>query len=734
MNDAAPTKPTVTVTATATADPRKRQRSQVRPYPREQRAAKVNPVALPLERKRAGFLVTLRRVLIATGLAIAVPFVIVTVTVLVAVYGFPLAPNTLAVGNQPLRIVDRHGELIAELPADGPAGPTSATWTKLTDIPPIAVAAVIQSEDQNFWSHHGVDPRGVARAMYLNVRAHRAAFGGSTLTQQLARLLISQGAQRGLWTKTKEALLALRLEHAFDKRTILENWFGRAYFGNGAYGYGDAALAYFGRPPQALTTGEAVLLAVLPRSPSGYDLTKHLDRAIARRNYVLQLLVARGVLSSAAAATAQAETITLATTPPLNEAQHFARWVAQQLPAAVRQRGGTVHTTLDLGLQRILAARMADHVDELRHRNLQQAAAVVLESSTGAILAMLGTADVNNDGSAINMALRRRHPGSALKPFVYAAAIERGESPASIAWDVRDADENYFAATGGVEHGPTRYREALASSFNFAAIDVIGNVGISTVMTMLQTAGVAAPIGSDRDYGLRLALGSAKVRLLDVASGYGFLVNQGSVVPPQAIVRVESHSDDGGTAAWVPPRATATRVVSATTAWLTMDMLADPEARRPGFGEELPFDLPFRVAAKTGTARGFADTWAIAATREVTVAVWAGSMDGTPMRAVVGMEGAAPIARDALLTIASRRTLTLPSRPADVVDIEVCAVSGQAPGPHCPIAHDVARRGTADVAPHVCTWHQTDNNQQTRVHYPARANGWLQRTRKLATR
>ncbi len=695
-------------------------------------APKMSPVTTapgsrPLRWWRARWL---RRMVIATGLAIVVPFVIVTVTALVAVYGFPLAPTTLAVGNQPLRIVDRHGELIAELPADGPAGPTSANWTKLTDIPPVAVAAVIQSEDQNFWSHHGVDPRGVARALYLNVRAHRAAFGGSTLTQQLARLLISQGTQRGLWTKTKEALLALRLEHAFDKRTILENWFGRAYFGNGAYGYGDAALAYFGRPPQALTTGEAVLLAVLPRSPSGYDLTKHLDRAIERRNYVLQLLVERGVLSSAAAATAKAETVTLATAAPLSEAQHFARWVAQQLPAAVRQRGGTVHTTLDLGLQRILEARMADHVDELRHRNLQQAAAVVLDSSTGGVLAMIGTANASNDGNAINMALRRRHPGSALKPFVYAAAIERGESPASIAWDVRDTDEDYFAPTGGVEHGPTRYRDALASSFNFAAIDVIGNVGISTVMTMLQTAGVTTPVGSDKDYGLRLALGSAKVRLLDLASGYGFLVNQGNVVPPQAIVRVDRQD----TTSWAPPRAASTRVVSATTAWLTMDMLADPEARRPGFGEELPFDLPFRVAAKTGTARGFADTWAVAATREVTVAVWAGSMDGTPMRGVVGMEGAAPIARDALLTIASRRTLTLPPRPADVVDIEVCAVSGQAPGPHCPVVHDVARRGTADVAPHVCTWHQTDINRQTHLHYPARANGWLQRTRKLATR
>ncbi|MBP9084656.1 MAG: transglycosylase domain-containing protein, partial [Kofleriaceae bacterium] len=621
-----------------------------------------------------------RRVGVGLALTMLVPLITVTVVALIAVYGFPLQRNTLAIGNQPLRIVDRHGELIAELPADGPTGPASAHWTKLGDIPPIAIAAVIQSEDQNFWSHHGVDPAGIARAAYLNLRSQRAAYGGSTLTQQLARLLLSQGQRRSLWTKSKEALMALRLEHGFDKRTILENWFGRAYFGNGAYGYGDAAMAYFGRPATALTTGEAVLLAVLPRSPSGYDLTKHLDRAIARRDYVLHMLVQRGVLSPADAAAAQAQIMTLATPAPLTQALHFARWVAHELPANIRRRGGTVHTTLDLGLQRILEARMADHVAELRGRNLQQAAAVVLESSTGSVLAMVGTGHLDGPGNAINMALRRRHPGSALKPFVYAAAIERGESPVSIAWDVRDTDANYFAPTGGAEHGPTRYRQALASSFNFAAIDVIGDVGIGTVMTLLRRAGVTTDQadGSDHDYGLRLALGSAKVRLLDLASGYGFLVNQGAVIAPHAITRVEVTSPrrndatgaapHGSAGTWAPPRNPTTQLVSPATAWLTMDMLADPEARRPGFGQELPFDLPFRVAAKTGTARGFADTWAVAATREVTVAAWAGSIDGSPMRGVVGMEGAAPIVRDALFAIATRRTLTLPPRPATIVD------------------------------------------------------------------
>jgi penicillin-binding protein 1C len=669
-----------------------------------------------------------RRLAIASGLLVVVPTVMLSVVALVAVYCFPLDATTLAIGNQPLRVVDRHGALIAELPAEGPAGPASANWTKLGDIPAIAVSAVIESEDQNFWSHHGIDPRGVVRALYLNVKSTRVAYGGSTLTQQLARLLLSQGRSRGLWTKGKEALMALRLEHAYDKRTILENWFGRAYFGNGAYGYGDAAQAYFGRPATTLTTGEAVLLAILPRSPSGYDLMKHLDRALQRRNYVLDLLVERGVISATAATDARNETIVLASPAPVNQAVQFARWVASELPDDIRRAGGTVHTTLDLELQRIVESRMADHVADLQQRHLQQAAAVVLDSKTGDVLAMIGAADSKGPGNEINMALRRRHPGSALKPFVYAAAMEQGESPASIAWDVRDTDVDYFAPRGGIEHGPTRYRQALASSYNFAAIDVLGNVGIGTVMSMLRTAGVAQASGDDSDYGLRLALGASKVRLLDLAAGYGFLVNAGDVMAPRAVTRVERTA-----ATWIPPVAPLRHIVSATSAWLTMDMLSDPEARRPGFGQELPFDLPFRVAAKTGTARGFQDTWAVAATREVTVAAWAGSMDGKPMTGVVGMEGAAPIVRDALLAIATTRSLTLPSRPADIVDVEVCATSGQAAGPHCPRVHDVAKKGTAATkSNHVCDWHQSVADGTTRVVYPTKADGWLRRAGRLA--
>jgi penicillin-binding protein 1C len=204
-----------------------------------------------------------------------------------------------------------------------------------------------------------------------------------------------------------------------------------------------------------------------------------------------------------------------------------------------------------------------------------------------------------------------------------------------------------------------RYREALASSYNFAAVDVLDKIGVPRLMTVLRAAGVAELPGAPDDYGLRLALGAAKVRLIDLTASYGFLVKDGRVSKARAIDHVEVA--DGRR--WTPQRELERRVVSPATAWMTMDMLADPEARRPGFGMELPLDLPFKVAAKTGTARGFSDTWTVAATTEILVGAWAGAVDGAPTQGIVGMDAAAPLVRDALLTVAGGSKLTLPKRP-----------------------------------------------------------------------
>jgi penicillin-binding protein 1C len=636
--------------------------------------------------------------------------VIVVQAAIVTVLCVPFDRAQLDRGSSPLVLVDVRGDELARFPADGA---DRAQWTALGELPAVGVSAVLESEDHDFWDHGGVDAIGIARAAWLDARGGR--FGGSTLTMQLARILLAATNDRTAANKLREVLLALRLDHAVDKRTILEQWMNRAYFGNGAYGYAAAAKLYFGVPANALSPGEAVLLACLPRAPSAYDPLHHLDAAIARRDHVLELLVQRGVLTAQAAADARAEQIVVARHETTRQAEQFLAWLLPQIPDELRRTGGTVRTTLDLRLQHVLEARVAAQVAQLHDKSLAEAGLVVLDAQTSAVRAMVGS----TGDSQLNIVTRRRNPGSALKPFVYATAIERGASPSSVAWDTRDTSDAYFAPSGGVEHGPVRYRTALASSYNFAAVSVLEQVGVPRVMTSLRAAGVAELRGAPNDYGLRLALGAAKVRLLDLANGYGFLVRGGTVGTPRGI---EVATLPDGTQ-WSPERPSETRVFSPQTSWMVMDMLSDAEARRPGFGMELPFDLPFPIAAKTGTARGFADTWAIGATNEYIVGAWAGTFDGTPTQGLVGMDAAAPLVRAGMLAAAGGHRLTLPARPDGIDDVEVCADSGLAPGPHCHHVHDYMAHGHAPLAP--CDWHDALTGALT---YPvARAKGWLAR-------
>jgi penicillin-binding protein 1C len=333
---------------------------------------------------------------------------------------------------------------------------------------------------------------------------------------------------------------------------------------------------------------------------------------------------------------------------------------------------------------------------------------------------MVGSRKYAESQGQINIATWRRFPGSALKPFVYAAAIERGKSPATLAYDVYDVPSAYVVR-GMVpeEHGPARYREALAGSYNLAAVHVLEEVGLEPVINLLKRAGVAELNQKPSDYGLRLSLGSTKVRLLDLASSYGAFTRNGRVVRAHAIRAIE-HADGALDEAARPADA---QVLSPETAWLVMDMLADPEARRPRFGADLPFDLPYRVAAKTGTARGFSDTVAIATTRELTVAAWTGRFDGGSMQGLSGMRGAASLARAALLVASRGKELSLPARPATLAAIEVCPLSGKLAGPDCP--HHKRDFARADALPtERCDMHASDGT----VHYPDVLRGYLVRS------
>lgn len=678
-------------------------------------------VALPIWVARGALrrLFRLSRLALKGGLLLGLAGLVAT-TLVVRAEPYPVDRLDPGRGG-PLIVEDRRGRVLYRRP--GPQGrPGRRGWVTLDQISTHAVLTVIASEDRSFFEHRGVDPVGILRAAALNLRARRAAYGGSTITMQLVRMIHSPNQPRTLGNKVKEAVLALRMERTLTKKQILEQYLNRAYYGHGAHGIEAAARRYFGKPAASLSPGEATLLAVIPRAPSYYDPIDHLARVLRRRRHVFGLLVAQGLLGREEAARARAERIHPKLHEPPGHAPHFVQLVLDTLPADVKRRGGTVRTTLDLGLQQRLERRVAAHLASLRHRRVRQAGMVVLDTATGDVRAMVGSAGAHTPSGQVNITVTRRHPGSTLKPFVYALALERGDHPGTIAYDINDLPGSAYRLLEVTqrERGPVRYREALAGSYNLAAVHTLEKVGIEVTLRRLRRAGLGPLAGTAQDYGLQLALGSPKVRLLDLAAAYGFLARAGRVTPPRSVVRVTRH--DGRE--WSPPPRAERQLFSPEVSWQVMDILADPVARRPMFGSELPVDLPFRVAVKTGTSRGFADMVAIAVTREFTVAAWAGDFDGKPAHGIMAMQAAGPLVRDGLLMAGNGASLTLPPRPSTVVKRPICPQSGMPVGPDCPhrkVEYFVRGRVPAQR----CTWHRRSANGHPSSSIPKLVGSWV---------
>jgi penicillin-binding protein 1C len=581
-----------------------------------------------------------------------------------AIAGWTSGDRALAMlrdGCEPLRVVDREGRLLRELPAAcGHRG--RGTWVALRDVPQRLRDAVVLAEDRRFEQHPGVDLLAVLRAAGDDLHARAIVSGASTITMQLARMLLSQRAPRGrtLGNKLEEGWLALALERRLTKDDVLEAYLNVAYYGRGAYGAGEAARRWFGKPLSALTDGEAVLLAALPRAPRSYDPERAPAVALRRRAALLAILDRAGKLDRDARAAIEQDGLRLIPRAPAapEHAGHFVDYALAQLPASERGCGGELRTTLDLDLQLTLERAVAEHAQSMRGAGIEQAGVVALDAQSGEIRALVGSADYAR--AQLDVTTRRRSLGSVLKPFVYALAIERGESPTSLALDVGDTDSAFRSRDWvGHEGGPLDYRSALAGSYNLAAVHVLERVGVAALRARLRAAGVAELSSAPASYGLQLALGTARVRLLDLAAGYGFLVRGGRVREASGVRELWRR----GACVWRVNPARERALFSPEVSWQTMDMLSDPAARHRRFGLDLPVERLGRVVAKTGTASGLSDLTAVLASREWIVAAWAGRFDGRPTRSS-GMWGAGPLAMRALELALAGRAPTLPARPA----------------------------------------------------------------------
>lgn len=613
--------------------------------------------------------------------------VVVAALVLVVLWPYPAA-RLGRDGHESRRVVDRVGRNLHELPS--PRG-TYARWVPLGEISPLVVLATLSSEDRNFRYHIGVDPSGVARALWLNVRERRVAYGGSTVTQQLAKLLMGAGSRRSLGRKLMEARDALRLELWLSKDDILEQYLNRVYYGRRAEGIDAAARRFFGKPAKSLELDEAALLAILPRAPGAYDPERHPERAMRRRAHVLAVLAQRGWVNAEAARRAAEKPIVLV---PLSEPR--ARHVLDALPSAELRGAGDVQTTIDLALTERLERRVAGHLADLARADVDQAAVVVLSNATGQVLAMLGSRAYTEAAvqGAVNGALSRRAPGSTLKPFVYALALQAGKNPASPVYDVPATWRDFQPRNAGREHlGQVSLRDALGSSLNVPAVRIAEEVGVQRIAELFVALGLGSEPSSLADAGLALALGSARVRLTDLANAYATLA-RGGEHRPWRLLRSAGQP------------APARRVLESHAAYAVTRILSDASARRREFGVETPLELPFPVAVKTGTSKSFCDNVVVGYTPELTVAVWVGNFDGRPMHGLLAMRGAAPLFRDVMLAAMEGRSRSEFVAPEGLDPVELCPLSGLARGPSCPTGK--SERMPRQHRPHTCDWHGAD--------------------------
>lgn len=509
----------------------------------------------------------------------------------------------------------------------------------LDEISPRLVDAMLAIEDQRFHRHHGFDLIRIASAALTNLRHGRAVEGGSTITQQLARLsFLTQ--KKTFHRKVQELILARRIERLFTKNQILELYLNKVYFGDGLYGVEAASHGYFGKRARDLTTAEAALLAGLVKSPSAYAPTTRLDRAVARRNVVLQVMRETGVLDEEEWRTARAAGVTLKDNFRSEEpvGLYFKEQVRQELVdrfgwERVYQGGLRVFSTLDMRVQEAAEMSVAGGLKALDERRARlrsrrasplpvdpaplQAALIAMDPSTGHVRAMVGGRDF--DESHFNRAVQaRRQPGSAFKPFVYAAALETGYTPASVISDLNTPIDTLQGAwTPDDEHSTAdsmTLRSALRTSSNRAAVRLLQEIGIPRTVGYAKTLGVG-----DVPSVPSLALGSGEVTLQSLTAAYAAFASRGRVPVPILVLRVE----DAQGRMLYSTEPTTTQAVSETTAYLMASMLADVINAGTGAGARgLGFTLP--AGGKTGTTNEYHDAWFVGFTPSIVSGVWVG--------------------------------------------------------------------------------------------------------------
>ncbi len=547
---------------------------------------------------------------------------------------------------QSTKIYDRTGTILLDDLGDD----VTRTIVPISEISPYIQKASVAIEDSEFYEHNGIKVTSFIRSILVNVVRLGFEQGGSTITQQVVKNSILT-TDKTIIRKVKEWVLALKLEQILSKEEILSLYLNESPYGGSMYGVEEASMRFFGKPANAVTLAEAAYLAAIPQAPTYFSpYGNHLDALESRKNLVLARMHELGFISSAEYDAAIQEQVQFQ--PPSQSgirAPHFVFFVREQLEKeygqrALEENGWRIITTLDMELEEKAEEIVKRYALENQEKfNASNAAIVAIHPQTGDILTMAGSRDYFDDtiDGNVNIAVAKRQPGSSFKPFVYAAAFQKGYAPETALFDVRTqfstlcpADstsedppcyypENY----DGVYRGPMSLRDALAQSINTVAVKVLYLVGLEPALQVARTMGITTLEGPDR-YGLTLVLGGGEVTLLDLVSAYGVFANEGTRNPYRAILSIQDR--DGAVVREYPLQ--PVEALDQSVAHSISDVLADNAARTPAFGSNSALSIPGQhVAAKTGTTNDYRDAWIVGYSPTIAVGAWAGNNDNTPM-------------------------------------------------------------------------------------------------------
>lgn len=521
---------------------------------------------------------------------------------------------------------------ISVLAADGTLvarfGGLKGKVVSVKDLPPYVVAAVLAVEDRRFYDHFGIDPIGLARAMYTNIKSRRWVQGGSTITQQLAKNLFLT-PDKTLRRKVQEALLALIIEYKHSKDDILTSYLNRVYFGSGAYGIDAAARTYFGKSAEDLTLWEGAVIAGLLKAPSRFSPAANPKAARDRAKVVIAAMQDAGYIGTdMKSQELKNAKITLAGGSAGSLNRYFADWVVDQADAYVSntERDLVVRTTLSPDLQALAEKRLHETFAQMKPEDKVGQAALVTLGMDGAVLAMIGGVDYTE--SQYNRATQaQRQTGSSFKPFVYLAALEAGYQPNDMIDDSPITVGSY--RPGNYEnkfHGPVTLTDALAFSLNAATVRLLQQIGVSRLIDVVQRLGLSGKFRPE----LATGLGAGEAPLIEMTQAYAEIGNGGHSIWPYAILSVK---DKDGNVLYERDRNPSMMLFQPRSVAALDDMMVQVVAKGTGQAAQLSRG---HVAGKTGTTQDYRDAWFIGYTNRLVTGVWMGNDDNSPMNGVTG--------------------------------------------------------------------------------------------------